>query len=52
MPDLMFALAWRMMVYKMGTQDRGFTCEVCHFRNRTGLGANDVAFLSIDIRSP
>ena len=41
MPDLMLALAWRMGLYKMRTQNRDFTCEVCHSQNRRGLGAND-----------
>ena len=29
------------VLYKMGTQNRDFTCEVCHSQNRRGLGAND-----------
>ena len=52
MPDLMFALAWRTRLYKMGTQNRGFTCEVYHSRNRRDLGANDAVFLGTDFRFP
>ena len=51
MPDLMFLLAWRMRLYKMGTQNRGFTCEVCHSGNRRGFRANDGVFLGIDLQS-
>ena len=47
MLDLMFALAWRMRLYKMGTQNREFTCEVCHSQHRSCWGANDGVFLSI-----
>ena len=36
----------------MGTQNRGFTCEVRHSQNSRDLRANDGVFLGIDLLSP
>ena len=48
---LMLALACRMKLYKMVTQNQRYTCEVCHSQNQKSLGANDGVFLGIDLRS-